>query len=245
MRLFNSCPVKDGIDESQDLASGEQIRIFLTNKPNQQSVYITDKARGISKQPNQLKQADTSADPINGAAVWDAFTEDVRIMFEGLKEYDIKGKEDYQRLLLHGLATILLRKLLGTEQQAQLEESINHISGGGDLFNILKRAVLDRVLAVRNMVYLDFWRYKATFQYYSLVRELDLNIYTSSVQRIADYQSDAARMQAAVSSFGVTVRIQSKTFSFKVPLEAEQKSSLSSKGGLKYQPSLTSLEVEG
>lgn len=231
----------------------------------QKMLEIVSQAKRMSDMPKELEPADSTLDPINANALWDAFTIDVAVMFQELESYPIEGKTEYQTLLLklpiyakafltaqvavvtsgQGLAVILLRKKLDTEQQSRLEGTLTHIKDDSTLLALLKRAMFDRVLAVRNLVYLDFWTYKAAFQYYSLTSESDLNVYTSAVQRISDYQTDAARLQAAVNSFGATVRIQQKSFLLIMPLEADQRNSLQNSGTLSFAPAIDAEAFDG
>ncbi|MCJ1439033.1 hypothetical protein MMC27_008423 [Xylographa pallens] len=228
-------------------------------------VDIVSQAAKISKMPNQLSPADPDSDPINGKALWEAFTIDVTMMFKELEDYPIDGKPEYQALLLklpvfanalitaqvavvssgQNLTGILLRKKLDTDYQGRIIATLDHIQNDNAVLDILKRAMFDRVLAVRNLVYLDFWSYRAAFQFYSLKPASEVGIYTSAVQRISDYQADAARLQAAVHAFGATVRIQQKNFVHLVPLEQEHRDSLRSSGSLTFQPTIDHPAFEG
>ena len=54
-------------------------------------VDIVSQAAKISNMPNQLNAADPDSDPINGKALWEAFTIDVTMMFKELEGYPIDG----------------------------------------------------------------------------------------------------------------------------------------------------------
>jgi hypothetical protein len=231
----------------------------------QKMVDIVSQADKISNMPNQLNPADPNSDPINGKALWEAFTIDVTIMFKELEAYPIDGKTEYEALLLklpvfanalitaqvavvssgQNLAGILLRKKLDTDYQGRVKATLNHIQNDEAVLDILQRAMFDRVLAIRNLVYLDFCSYQAAFQFYSLKSARKVGIYTSAVQRISDYQADAARLQAAVHAFGATVRIQQKNFVHLMPLEQEHRDSLQSSGSLTFMPTIDHPAFEG
>ena len=208
----------------------------------------------------ELKPADADLDPINTNALWDAFTIDVTVMFQELGTYAIGGKAEYQTVLLklpiyakayitaqvavvttgQSLAGIRLRRKLDQEQHVRLEGTLRTIKNSSTVLDLLKRAMFDRVLAVRNLIYIDFWTYKAAFQYHSLTNESYLNVYTTAVQRISDYQTDAARLQAAVYAFGATVRIQQKNFTIAMSLDAVQRQNLKDTGSLSFTPAIDS-----
>ncbi|MCJ1295942.1 hypothetical protein MMC34_007507 [Xylographa carneopallida] len=197
-------------------------------------VDIVSQAAKISNMPNQLNAADPDSDPINGKALWEAFTIDVTMMFKELEGYPIDD-----------LTGILLRKKLDTDYQGRIMATLDHIQNDNAVLDILKRAMFDRVLAIRNLVYLDFWSYRAAFQFYSLKPASEVGICTSAVQRISDYQADAARLQAAVYAFGATVRIQQKNFVHLLPLEQEYRDNLRSSGSLTFQPTIDHPAFEG
>ena len=223
----------------------------------QKILAIIESAKDITDMPSQLEPADPESDPINANATWDAFTVDVEAMFKELESFTIPDKDDYRTQLLNlpifakaylmaqvavvttgqNLAGIILHRKLDNEQHTRLENTLKHISSNNVVLSLLQRAMFDRVLALRNLVYVDFWNYKAAFQYHALSTELDGVVGTSAVQPVTNHQMDAARLQAAVSSFGATVRIQRRTFTLTVPLDKVQKKSLLQDGTLIFEVS--------
>ena len=151
-------------------------------------VAIIDTAKAIAASGDKLEPASTDMDMINGTRVWDDFVVDVAEMFAGLQEYDINNKGAYEvslrkmsnagKAVLAGqtalitsgeaLVSIKLKQKLQTGQQARLEGAVGKVKGNDEILAILKRAMFDRVIAIRGMAFLDFWNYSMAYQYHTL-----------------------------------------------------------------------------
>ncbi|EMT72587.1 hypothetical protein FOC4_g10001225 [Fusarium odoratissimum] len=80
------------------------------------------------------------------------------------------------------------------------------------ILDLLKRAMFDRILALRTFVYQDFQTYSTAYNYHSLSKGSLLRL--SPVKPVVDYLEDAAVIQGAVVAYGSRVLVQSRTFRF-------------------------------
>jgi len=169
---------------------------------------------------------------------------------------DIKGKNEYKKALkflpIRGkaflqaqralittgekLVTATLKCRLQERQEVRVRGAVENIGTDVVLLDIFKRAMFDRLLAVRAMVFLDFWSYTAAYMYHSLA--LSSPVALSATKPIFDYADDAARLQGAMGSFAASVKVQRKLFrlqtlaGFSNP--AQLRSQLENNGSLKF-----------
>ncbi|KAJ2903883.1 hypothetical protein MKZ38_009169 [Zalerion maritima] len=196
-----------------------------------QKVVVTlKKMDSINDAQEELIQGDMSTDTFNATAEWNVFDVNVNILRENLDKINIKGKDDFHRALKtvvitgktylqtqqnlvkmgNELAIVILKKQNEGKAQHRLKMAMEVIGMDGTVVAVLKRAMFDRLLAVRSFVFLDFWNYTSAYLFYSLADDPPISL--SAVKPISDYLSDAARLQAAVSSFASTVIVQRKRF---------------------------------
>lgn len=88
-----------------------------------------------------------------------------------------------------------------TRKEGQLQNAV---------VDILKRAMFDRLLMGRSLVFLDFQTYSKAFIFYSMAGYPP--IWIPSVQPVVDYLENAARLQGSVAAFGSTMLIQQRKF---------------------------------
>jgi hypothetical protein len=194
-----------------------------------------------------LKPNMQSNDVYNVTAEWRNFDITVREMEATLSEYSIAGKQDYfhalKTLVNNGqayilaqtnlvrcadeLAILLLQGKIEKRDNSRLENLAVNVGTNKLVLEILKRAMFDRLLSIRSLVFLDFITYNSAYNYYSLrtgenfetILILGTNysagsnvVLLSPVKPIADYLDDLAKLQSAVISFGSTTLIQSRSF---------------------------------
>ena len=171
-----------------------------------------------------------SPDIFNATAEWRRFNLTVMEMEEILRDYDIDGKADFfhalKTLVINGecyiqtqanlvtkgdeLATVMLQSKHEDRQHERLSKLAYKSTTDSSVFELLRRAMFDRLLAIRALVYLDFATYLSAYDYHTMLRENVISL--SPVKPIVDYLEDAARLQAAVVSYGARVLVQSRKF---------------------------------
>jgi hypothetical protein len=130
-----------------------------------------------------------SHDLVNGTAEWERMKIDIGFMFDGIRECgNFEGTDEYEKQLkylpVNGLALLAaqevvikagdqvvvmaLKRRLQSEQRKRIKGAQAHIATDDRVLDILKRAMFDRLLAVRSMVFMDFWSYTAAYMYHSL-----------------------------------------------------------------------------
>ncbi|KAI9749666.1 MAG: hypothetical protein M4579_006787, partial [Chaenotheca gracillima] len=211
-------------------------------------VAILNQAKSIAEKPNQLEPASTDMDEINGMRVWDDFVIDVTSMFDEIQGYEIEDKAPYKVALLklsvsgkavlatqtavitsgEALTTILLKEKLQNDQTGRLEKALSVIGKNSRVVSVLERAMFDRVIAIRGLAFLDFWNYSLAYQYHTLSQDTPIGL--SALKPIKDYGNDAARLQAAIASFGSTLIVQQKNFVVDMALSDEVIQTLRSTG---------------
>ncbi|KAI5815555.1 hypothetical protein BZA77DRAFT_369945 [Pyronema omphalodes] len=172
-----------------------------------------------------------SHDLVNGISEWERMKIDIGFMFDGIRECGhFEGAGEYEKQLqylpVNGLALLAaqeavikagdqvvvmaLKRRLQNEQRKRIKGAQAHIAKDDRVLDILKRAMFDRLLAVRSMVFMDFWSYTAAYMYHSLDQVAPVQL--SALKPIHDYADDAARLQGALGSLGTYLKIQQKTF---------------------------------
>lgn len=95
------------------------------------------------------------------------------------------------------------------------------------MLDLLKRAMFDRLLSIRSLVFLDFYMYSEAYMFHALTDKPPVNI--SPVKPVLDYLEDAARFQGNVAAFGSRVMVQQRKFSILTCGDAVNTSSLRDK----------------
>ncbi|KAH7103220.1 hypothetical protein BKA62DRAFT_828790 [Auriculariales sp. MPI-PUGE-AT-0066] len=170
-------------------------------------------------------------DVFNAIAEWRLFNLMVAEMEDSLREYDIDGRKGYfhalKTLVINGecfiqtqanvvaqgdnLAVAVLKGATENRNLSRLSKMAYKASNDIQVFGLLRRAMFDRLLAIRALVYLDFSTYLAAYNYHTMLPETTV-IVLSPVKPVVDYLEDAARLQAAVVAYGARVQIQSRKF---------------------------------
>jgi hypothetical protein len=183
----------------------------------------TDAAKG-------MKADATSPDVFNATAEWRRFNLTLIDMEETLKEYDIEGKGPFfmalKTLVINGeafiqtqanlvvkgdeLATIILQQKMEKRNHDRMSKMAYTSSTDETVFGLLRRAMFDRLLQIRGLVYSDFSTYVAAYNYHTMLPGQVISL--SPVKPVVDYLEDAAKLQAAVVSFGSRALIQSRKF---------------------------------
>lgn len=94
----------------------------------------------------------------------------------------------------------------------RLRNAIPQIPGNETTFKIVKVALAERILAVRNWVVLDFRQYVASYAWNCL--ENDQPITIDPLKDFASFKNDAATLQALAAQIGPRVRAQRRLFKF-------------------------------
>jgi len=170
------------------------------------------------------------SDIFNAMAEWDRFDVTVNGMVESLREHDIKGKDEFfhalKTLVINGrcylqtqanlvkkgdeLATVMLQSKHKDNQHERLSKMAYKSTTDASVVELLRRAMFDRLLAIRALVYLDFATYLSAYNYHTMLKDNPISL--SPVKPVVDYLEDAARLQAAVVSYGARALAQSQTF---------------------------------
>lgn len=145
------------------------------------------KATGGTK---TLKPSIQSTDVFNATAEWRRFDIVIRDMEKSLEEYrDIQHKNEYFQALkimvVNGetyiltqanlvqkgdeLATIIVQQTMETRDEGRLAATASNVENDAAVLNALTRAMFDRILAVRSMVYFDFSAYMEAYRYHTLI----------------------------------------------------------------------------
>lgn len=151
-------------------------------------VSILEQAQDISDRPNKLEPAGTNVDQVNGTRMWDDFVIDVTAMFQEIAGNGIEGEEPYKSALLkmstagkailvaqtavvttgEALTSVIVKKRLEIQQRGRLETALMTVNKNTQSLVVLKRAMFDRVIAIRGLAFLDFWNYSMAYQYHTL-----------------------------------------------------------------------------
>lgn len=143
---------------------------------------------GATTGTKTLKLSADSTDVFNATAEWRRFDITVREMEDSLREYKIKGKEEYfhdlKILVPNGecfiltqanlvktgdeLATVLVQSEAERRSESRLSLTTLSVATDLDVLDLLVRAMFDRVLTIRSLVYLDFLTYSSAQEYHTL-----------------------------------------------------------------------------
>ncbi|EAT77723.2 hypothetical protein SNOG_14871 [Parastagonospora nodorum SN15] len=174
---------------------------------------------GATTGTKTLKLSADSSDVFNATAEWRRFDITIREMEDSLREYKIRGKEEYfhdlKILVPNGecfiltqanlvktgdeLATVLIQSEAERRSESRLSSTALSVATDLDVLDVLVRAMFDRVLTIRSLVYLDFLTYSSAQEYHTL-------------SKVVDYLEDIVKLQSAVVSFGSQVLVQQRSF---------------------------------
>lgn len=138
--------------------------------------------------PKTLKPDVESTDIYNVTAEWKNFDITVREMEDSLREYEIGGKREFfhslKTLVNNGqayilaqanlvqrgdeLATTLLQRKMEDRDHGRLTKLSANAGTNKAVLNLLKRAMFDRLLSLRLLVFLDFQTYSVAYNYHAL-----------------------------------------------------------------------------
>ncbi|KAH4019276.1 hypothetical protein HBI81_192460 [Parastagonospora nodorum] len=185
---------------------------------------------GATTGTKTLKLSADSNDVFNATAEWRRFDITIREMEDSLREYKIRGKEEYfhdlKILVPNGecfiltqanlvktgdeLATVLIQSEAERRSESRLSSTALSVTTDLDVLDVLVRAMFDRVLTIRSLVYLDFLTYSSAQEYHTLSKGPVVTL--SPVKPVVDYLEDIVKLQSAVVSFGSQVLVQQRSF---------------------------------
>ncbi|KAH8728114.1 hypothetical protein GQ44DRAFT_724647 [Phaeosphaeriaceae sp. PMI808] len=168
-----------------------------------------------------------------GISEWQRFNLAVMDMQDQLKDYEIDGKRAYfmslRLLVIAGecyiktqvnlvqktddLVIIQVQSRMEARDQQRLSSMAYVAVADKTVLGLLRRAMFDRVLAIRGYVYQDFQTYKLAYNYHTLSTVSILKL--SPVKPVNDYLQDAATLQGAVVAYGSRALIQSRKFTLR------------------------------
>lgn len=136
-----------------------------------------------------IRPNNQSTDPFNATAEYDRFDITVRELEESMKQYSgIEGKAEYftalkimvidgkvaiatqANLVQRGndLAIVLVQKEVEVRDEKRLSAAAETVETDQRVAEVLARAMFDRVLAIRSLVYLDFSAFITAYRYHTL-----------------------------------------------------------------------------
>ncbi|KAM5376208.1 hypothetical protein ACJA88_007319 [Fusarium oxysporum] len=196
-----------------------------------QAVVTALNASKTLQEKTAIQRPDMSLDIYNATAQWDIFKEKVDQIETTVASIEFPGKQEYffalRTLVINGktylqtqenlcrrgneLAIILLKVKLQHKEKQRLTLSAKATEQQGAVLDLLKRAMFDRLLSIRSLVFLDFYMYSEAYMFHALTDKPPVNI--SPVKPVLDYLEDAARFQGNVAAFGSRVMVQQRKFS--------------------------------
>jgi hypothetical protein len=196
-----------------------------------QAVVAALNASKTLEENTALQRPDMNLDIYNATALWDIFREKVDQIETTVASIDFAAKEKYffalRTLVINGktylqtqenlcqrgneLALVLLKVKLQHKDKQRLTLSATATEQQGAVLDLLKRAMFDRLLSIRSLVFLDFYMYSEAYMFHTLTDKPPVNI--SPVKPVLDYLEDAARFQGNVAAFGSRVMVQQRKFS--------------------------------
>lgn len=191
------------------------------------------KLKNTTDKAKSLQAGAMSPDIYNATAEWRKFNLTVMDMENTLHEYEIEGKAAFflalKTLVINGeafiqaqanlvvkgdeLATTVLQSKMEKRNHDRMSKMAYVACTDEAVFGLLRRAMFDRLLQIRGLVYSDFSTYVAAYNYHTMLPEQIISL--SPVKPVVDYLEDAAKLQAAVVSFGSRAIIQSRKFQFR------------------------------
>ncbi|EGU80028.1 hypothetical protein FOPG_15971 [Fusarium oxysporum f. sp. conglutinans race 2 54008] len=217
--------IKPVIEKLGEIVETSKKMIEMINKLKQDGSNV-DSAKTLRPGKDSAEVSDV------GIAEWERFNITVLDMQDFLREYEIEGKREYfmslKTLVISGecyiktqanlvqkgddLAILSFQTNMEDKNQQRLA-AMNYKSVTDEkILDLLKRAMFDRILALRTFVYQDFQTYSTAYNYHSLSKGSLLRL--SPVKPVVDYLEDAAVIQGAVVAYGSRVLVQSRTFRF-------------------------------
>ncbi|UZP36543.1 hypothetical protein NXS19_004359 [Fusarium pseudograminearum] len=196
-----------------------------------QNVVAALNASQTLQEKTALQRPDMSLDIFNATALWDIFREKIDDIEKTLSGIDFEAKGKYffalKTLVINGktylqtqenlcqrgneLALVLLKVKLQHKDQKRLTLSATATEQQGAVLDLLKRAMFDRLLTIRSLVFLDFQIYSEAYMFHALTDRPPVHI--SPVKPVPDYLEDAAKFQANIATFGSRVMVQQRKFS--------------------------------
>ncbi|KAK4663532.1 hypothetical protein QC763_609220 [Podospora pseudopauciseta] len=175
-----------------------------------------------------VQRPDMDMDVFNATALWDIFREQVDDMEKAIASVDCDGKREYflslRKLVVNGktylqtqeylcrrgddLAVVLVK--LQRRDQARLTLSTRTLMQQDAVLDILRRAMFDRLLSIRSLIFLDFQSYSEAYMFHALTPYSPITF--SPVQPVVDFLDAAAKLQGSVVAFGSRVQIQNRRF---------------------------------
>lgn len=171
-----------------------------------------------------------NGDVLNTAAKWDDFRLAIDDMADALKDADCAGKTEYfhalRKLVIDGktylqttenvcrkgnaLAAAIVKFQTHEKNRARLAPSVKAVSQQYAVLEILQRAMFERLLAVRSLVFADFQNYSDAYMFHALTPYSPINV--SPVQPVVDFLNAAAKLQGTVVAYDSGARIQHRRF---------------------------------
>ncbi|CAG1966982.1 unnamed protein product [Fusarium graminearum] len=190
-----------------------------------QNVVAALNASQTLQEKTALQRPDMSLDIFNATALWDIFREKIDDIEKALSGIDFDAKDKYffalKTLVINGktylqtqenlcqrgneLALVLLKVKLQHKDQKRLALSATATEQQGAVLDLLKRAMFDRLLTIRSLVFLDFQIYSEAYMFHALTDRPPVHI--SPVKPVPDYLEDAAKFQANIATFGSRVML--------------------------------------
>ncbi|KAK0665601.1 hypothetical protein QBC41DRAFT_282591 [Cercophora samala] len=181
-----------------------------------------------------VQRPDMDLDVFNATALWDIFCEQIDDMEKAIASVDCDGKREYflalRNLATNGktylqtqenlcrrgndLAVVLVKLKLQRRDQSRLTmSSTTTLTQQDAVLDILRRAMFDRLLTIRSLVFLDFQSYSEAYMFHALSPCSPITF--SPVQPVVDFLDAAAKLQGSVAAFGSRVQIQSRRFAIR------------------------------
>ncbi|PCD24165.1 hypothetical protein FGRA07_11367 [Fusarium graminearum] len=190
-----------------------------------QNVVAALNASQTLQEKTALQRPDMSLDIFNATALWDIFREKIDDIEKALSGIDFDAKDKYffalKTLVINGktylqtqenlcqrgneLALVLLKVKLQHKDQKRLALSATATEQQGAVLDLLKRAMFDRLLTIRSLVFLDFQIYSEAYMFHALTDRPPVHI--SPVNPVPDYLEDAAKFRANIATFGSRVML--------------------------------------
>lgn len=146
------------------------------------------KLREVTDNAIALKPDTKSNDVINATAEWQRFALEITAMEDNIREYDIAGKQAFfmalKKLVINGqthilaqanlvqrgdeLATVTIQNKMEQRDKDRLSAMVYNNSASEKVLDFLRRAMFDRLLQIRGLVYLDFATYCSAYSYHTL-----------------------------------------------------------------------------
>ncbi|KAK4172154.1 hypothetical protein QBC36DRAFT_349786 [Triangularia setosa] len=158
-----------------------------------------------------VQRPDMSLDLFNATALWTFSCEH----FFALRKLVIMGKtylQTQENLCRRGndLAIVLVKLKWQRRDQARLTVSSTELSQQDAVLDILRRAMFNRLLMIRSLIFLDFQTYSEAYMFHALTTCPPISVLP--IQPVAKFLDAAAKLQGSVAAFGSRVQIQNRRF---------------------------------